>query len=187
VRVGIVLNGRRSADEIAELAKLTDMPSVYVKSLVEQVRAGLVEAVRPSKDIRISNWFVWNVQDTRVEAFELASRQLGSRLYYIRDAALSLGLTEKEARKLESKHPEMLRATLEGKDPWLPMRRLTELLIRNLTLSGGPEDLDECIQRLLDFEKIGLNEIALSLHGDPARAIRLLGERVLPSVQKDEE
>jgi hypothetical protein len=53
-------------------------------------------------------------------------------------------------------------------------------------LSGGPEDLDRCIERLLEYEQCGVNEVALLAHGDPGRAIRLLGQRVVPAVQKDE-
>ncbi|HXL46050.1 MAG TPA: hypothetical protein VN977_05555, partial [Candidatus Binatia bacterium] len=158
---------------------------VHVTSLVGQVRAGLVAAGRRAEGFRISNWFVWNVQDTPAEAFELARRQLGFRLYYIRDVAASIGLTEAEARELERRQPEMLRAIFEGRDPWQPEPRLTELLIRQLTLSGGRESLDDCVERLLDFERRGVNEIALALHGDPSKAIRLLGERVLPVVQRD--
>jgi 5,10-methylenetetrahydromethanopterin reductase len=177
----------RMAAHNASGVMFTDMPLVYAKSLVEQVRAGLAEASRPPEDFRISNWFVWNVQETRAEALELARRQLGFRLYYIRDVARSLGMTEAEARELERKQPQMIRATFEGREPWLPAGHLTELLIRNLTLSGGREDLNDCIQRLLDFEQIGLNEIALALHGEPSHAIRALGERVIPAVQKDRE
>ena len=146
--------------------------------------AALAAGRRP-EDFRISNWFVWNVQDTPAEAFKLASRQLGFRLYYVRDVAASIGLTEAEARELQRRQPEMLRAIFEGRDPWRPAPRLTELLIRQLTLSGGRESLDDCVERLLDFERRGVNEIALALHGDPSKAIRLLGERVLPVVQRD--
>jgi 5,10-methylenetetrahydromethanopterin reductase len=166
---------------------VTDMPLAYAKSLVAQVRAGLAEAGRPPEDFRISNWFVWNVQETRAAAFELARRQLGFRLYYIRDVARSLGMTQAEAQELERRQPDMIRAAIEGREPWLPAGHLTELLIRHLTLSGGREDLDACIERLLDFETIGLNEIALALHGEPSHAIRALGERVIPAVQQDRE
>src|SRR5437899_10859587 len=115
----------------------TDGPLVGVTSLVGQVRAGLGAAGGRAPGARISNWFVWNVQDTPAEAFELARRQLGFRLYYIRDVAASIGLTEAEARELERRQPEMLRAIFEGRDPWQPEPRLTELLIRQLPLSGG--------------------------------------------------
>jgi len=126
----------------------TDMPVAYAPSLVAQVRAGLAEAGRSSGAFRISNWFVWNVQETWAAAFELARRQLGFRLYYIRDVARSLGMTEAEAQELERRQPEMIRAAVEGREPWLPAESLTERLIRQLTLSGGVEDLDDCIERL---------------------------------------
>jgi alkanesulfonate monooxygenase SsuD/methylene tetrahydromethanopterin reductase-like flavin-dependent oxidoreductase (luciferase family) len=176
----------RMAAGKADGVMFTDMPLGYVTSLVDQVRSGLAEAGRPSRDFRICNWFVWNVQDTRAEAIELARRQLGFRLYYVRDVARAIGLSESEARELAQRQPDMLRAIFEGRDPWHPPERLMELLIRQLTLSGGLDQLDQCIERLLDFKEAGLDEVALAVHGDPARAIRLLGERVLPVVQKDQ-
>ncbi len=182
-RPRMISMGARSADGVM----FTDMPAAHLKSLVAQVRAEVAGAGKVAQEIRISNWFVWNVQETRAEAFDLAKRQLGFRLYYIRDVAGSLGLSEQDTRELEHRQREMLRAVFEGKEPWLPRTPIVELLIRNLTLSGGNEDLDECVQRLLDFEKIGLNEVALALHGEPSRAIKLLGERVLPRVQKQGE
>jgi hypothetical protein len=127
------------------------------------------------------------VQPSRREAVELASRLLGFRLYYIRDVAPLLGLLESDVAELERRHGEMVRAVFEARPPWQPRREVTELLIRHLTLSGGPEDLEGCIERLLEFERAGLTEIALALHGEPARAIRLLGERVVPVVQKADE
>src|SRR5207247_9889657 len=111
--------------------------SVTVAASVAGVRAVSLAAGGRPEGFRISNWFVWNVQDTPAEAFELASRQLGFRLYYVRDVAASIGLTEAEARELERRQPEMLRAIFEGRDPWRPAPRLTELLIRQLTLSGA--------------------------------------------------
>ena len=82
----------RMATRRADGVMFTDMPLVHVTSLVGQVRAGLVAAGRRAEGFRISNWFVWNVQDTPAEAFELARRQLGFRLYYIRDVAASIGV-----------------------------------------------------------------------------------------------
>lgn len=175
----------RMAARAADGVMFTDMPLAHVRSLVEPVRAGLAEAGRSGGDFGISNWFVWNVQETREEAFALARRQLGFRLYYVREVAAAIGLPEAEARELERRQPEMLRAIFEGGQPWAPPAPVAERLIRHLTLSGGREDLDECLERLRAFARAGLTEIALAPHGDPARAIRLIGEHVLPLVQKD--
>ncbi|HEV8437543.1 MAG TPA: LLM class flavin-dependent oxidoreductase, partial [Methylomirabilota bacterium] len=170
----------------ADGVMFTDMPFAYVASLVEQIRSGLAEAGRSPAPFSVSNWFVWNVQPTRGEAYELAGRQLGFRLYYIRDVASSIGVTDAEAAELERRQPEMVRAIHEGKDPWRPPRPVAERLIQTLTISGGRQDLDGCVERLLEFERAGLNEVALALHGDAGSAIKLLGERVIPVVQRDE-
>lgn len=171
----------------ADGVMFSDAPPARAAALVEQLRAGLAASGRPAGALRVSNWFVWNVQPSRREAFELAARLLGFRLYYIRDVAPLLGLAEPDVAELERRQPEMLRAVFEGRTPWQPRRDLTELLIRELTLSGGPEDLDACLARLLEFERAGLTEIALAPHGDPARAIELLGARVVPVVQNADE
>jgi len=63
---------------------------------------------------------VWNVQESLDEALRLARRQLGFRLYYIRDVAPSIGLSEAEALELEAKQPEMIRALFQGAEPWMP-------------------------------------------------------------------
>jgi alkanesulfonate monooxygenase SsuD/methylene tetrahydromethanopterin reductase-like flavin-dependent oxidoreductase (luciferase family) len=237
VNVGVVLNGRRTAEEIATLAQMaedagvrqlwlsggartkdhflrlaeleppplyvganrprmismaakaadglmfTDMPIGYLGHLMGIVRSALGDASRPPGALRISNWFVWNIQETRARAVELARQQLGFRLYYIRDVARALDLTESEAVELERRQPEMLRAIFEGRRPWTPSPSVLERLIQHLTLSGGPEDIERCIERLLDMRRAGLTEIAFMPHGDPRQAIRLLQERVLPVVQ----
>ena len=39
--------------------------------------------------------------------------------------------------------------------------------------------------RLQEFERLGLSEIALAPHGDPAAAIQLIGDAVIPAVDRD--
>ena len=180
-RPRMIAMAARQADGVM----FTDMPLGRLAALVAQVRTGLAEAGRDAGGFAISNWFVWNVQETREEAFALARRQLGFRLYYIRDVAAAIGIGDAEARELARRQPEMLRAIFAGGQPWVPPAPLAERLIRHLTLSGGREDLDGCVARLREFERAGLTEIALAPHGDPARAIRLLGERVLPALGRE--
>lgn len=168
----------------ADGVMFTDAPEPYVASQVQRLQTEMAAAGRKPGDVRVSNWFVWNVQASRAEAFEQARRLLGFRLYYIRDVAPALGLAEADAAELATRQREMVRAVFENRAPWQPPREVAEVLIRRLTLSGGPEDVDACVERLRAFERAGLTEIALALHGDPARAIALLGERVVPALQK---
>jgi alkanesulfonate monooxygenase SsuD/methylene tetrahydromethanopterin reductase-like flavin-dependent oxidoreductase (luciferase family) len=171
----------------ADGVMVSDMPLASIGALVARVRGERTAAGRAGTHFRVSNWFVWNVQDTREEALRLARRQLGFRLYYIRDVAAAIGLDEEEARELARRQPEMVRALFEGKPPWVPAPPVADRLIEHLTLTADRRHVDACIARLLEFEQRGLTEIALAPHGDPAAAIRLIGETVIPHVQRAAE
>jgi len=172
--------GARKADGVM----VTDMPLGYLGALVARIRAELTEAGREPTTFALSNWFVWNVQDTLAEAERLARRQLAFRLYYIREIASSIGLTDAEARELAANQPEMLRAIFGGREPWSPPAPVAQRLIEHLTLTSDRRGLEGCIGRLLDFERLGLTEIALAPHGDPAAAIKLIGDAVIPAVDR---
>jgi alkanesulfonate monooxygenase SsuD/methylene tetrahydromethanopterin reductase-like flavin-dependent oxidoreductase (luciferase family) len=172
--------GARKADGVM----VTDMPVGYLGGLITRIRSELAAARRDPTSFVLSNWFVWNVQDTRAEAEGLARRQLAFRLYYIRDVASSIGLSDLEARELAAQQPEMLRAIFGGREPWSPPPPIAERLIEHLTLTADRRGLDGCIGRLLEFERLGLSEIALAPHGDPAAAIKLIGDAVIPTVDR---
>jgi len=175
----------RLAARKADGVMLTDMPLAYLGALITRIRAELAGTRRDARPFALSNWFVWNVQDTREEAERLARRQLGFRLYYIRDVASAIGLGEDEARQLEAKQPEMLRAMFQGREPWSPPPHVSDLLIKHLTLTGDRRGLDGCVERLLEFERAGLTEIALAPHGDPVGAIALIADAVIPAVDRE--
>jgi alkanesulfonate monooxygenase SsuD/methylene tetrahydromethanopterin reductase-like flavin-dependent oxidoreductase (luciferase family) len=173
--------GARKADGVM----VTDMPLAYVGQLIGRIRAELAAARRDPGAFVVSNWFVWNVQETRAEAERLARRQLAFRLYYIRDIAASIGLAEADARELAARQPEMLRAIFGGREPWAPSPPVAERLIEHLTLTSDRRGLEGCVGRLLEFERLGLTEIALAPHGDPAAAIELIGAAVIPAVDRE--
>jgi alkanesulfonate monooxygenase SsuD/methylene tetrahydromethanopterin reductase-like flavin-dependent oxidoreductase (luciferase family) len=174
----------RLAARKADGVMVTDMPLAYLTALLARIRGDLVDAKPDARRFAVSNWFVWNVQETRAEAERLARRGLGFRLYYIREIAASIGLDDTEARELAARQPEMLRAIFQGREPWSPPPDVADRLIEHLTLTADRGGLDACVGRLLEFERAGLSEIALAPHGDPAAAIRLIGEAVIPVVDR---
>ena len=174
----------RIAAQKADGVMMTDVPLAHAPSMIGRLRAELNDASRDPRTFALSNWFVWNVQESLDEALRLARRQLGFRLYYIRDVAPSIGLSEAEALELEAKQPEMIRALFQGAEPWMPPAHVAERLIEHLTLSGDRRGLDGCVERLLEFERLGFGEIALAPHGDPAAAIELIGAAVIPALDR---
>jgi len=177
-RLRMLRLGARKADGVM----VTDMPLAYLGGLVARIRAELAAARRDPSAFVLSNFFVWNVQETRADAERLARRGLAFRLYYIRDVASSIGLGEAEARELAARQPEMLRAIFAGGEPWAPPAPVAERLIEHLTLTADRRGLEGCVARLHEFARLGLTEIALAPHGDPAAAIKLIGEAVIPTL-----
>ena len=174
----------RLAAQKADGVMMTDVPIAYAPSMIGRLRTELDDASRDPRTFGLSNWFVWNVQESRDDALRLARRQLGFRLYYIRDVAASIGLSETDAQELEARQPEMIRALFRGAEPWTPPAHVAERLIEHLTLTGDRQGLDGCVERLLEFERLGFGEIALAPHGDPAAAIELIGAAVIPAVDR---
>ena len=44
-------------------------------------------------------------------------------------------------------------------------------------------DVERHVERLRGFRDLGLTEVALKLHGEPAAAIRTIGEQVVPRLR----
>src|SRR5262249_42077512 len=160
----------RLAARKADGVMVTGMPLAYLGAPVPRVRARLAGAGRAPSAFVLSNWFVWNVQDTRAEAERLARRGLAFRLYYIRDIAPSIGLGDAEARELAARQPAMLRAIFEGREPWSPPAPIAERLIEHLTLTADRRGLDGGVGRPLRVGRLGLARSAPAPPARPARA-----------------
>ena len=63
-----------------------------------------------------------------------------------------------------------------------PPERIIESMIGNFTLTGDVSEMDRVIAELQRFKAAGLNEIALGLHDEPADAIKMIGEYVVPAL-----
>jgi hypothetical protein len=60
---------------------------------------------------------------------------------------------------------------------------LVNKMISNISFAGGLDRIEPAIETLKAFAAAGLTEIALRVHDQPADAIRLIGERVLPALR----
>lgn len=166
----------------ADGVMVTDMPLPYVKTLIQKIRTSLRKSDRPKRPFKILNWFLWNVQETRRKAVKIAETSLGFRLYYIRDIAASIGLDEAMGERLEAHRLAMIRARYEGRRPWLPPKYVRDLLVEQLTITGEPEDLDQFVERLFQFSKAGVDQVALALTSQTPSAIRLLARKVISRI-----
>jgi len=132
----------------------------------------------------LNNFWAWHVKDSREEGQREARIYLTVRgtiwepyIYDVVDpeeAKLVIAKQRAFIRAYQSKSPEV-----EG----VPDALLTKIVDHGVSASPVAE-IDREIERLREFERAGLNEIALCLYGNPEASIRIIGEKVLPAFRQ---
>lgn len=169
--------GSQTADGIM-LADL-GLPRVAAER-VEVVRKALKDADRPASELRISNFVGWHVKDDPEAVRYESRRELVIRAYLVREW-LEPFLTDEENDLVQKKKFAFVKAyrerkgTIEGVPD-----EILDKLVGGLTISSTADRMDEPLARLQEFADIGLDEICLRIHDDPADAVRIIGREVIP-------
>lgn len=132
---------------------------------------------------RLSNFVAWHVKDDREASYREARRELIIR-GWLEAKWIRPYLNQDDMDWVAANMWPFLKAFRErsGELEGVPAR-ISDALVRGLTMSGDAGDLDEHIERLRAFQAAGFTEIVLGLQNDPADAIRMIGERVLPALR----
>ena len=102
---------------------------------------------------------------------------------WLRDKYFAPFLDAEELRIMRAHEKDFLNAFLRGSDRIENVPpELVDKMIENISFVGGLDQIDAAIATLREFADAGLTEIALRVHDQPANAIRLIGERVLPAL-----
>jgi alkanesulfonate monooxygenase SsuD/methylene tetrahydromethanopterin reductase-like flavin-dependent oxidoreductase (luciferase family) len=162
------------------------MVSDFVPAHVARARAiidaSLREAGRDPAAFPMNNFWAWHVKESREEAAREARTWLTVRgtLYppYIDEV-----LDPDEAAIVNRNINAFIRAynrksdVIEGVPP-----AIVQKLVDRCTSASPLAEIDREIERLKEFERAGLTEIALRIYENPAETIRVLGERVVPAL-----
>lgn len=169
--------GAQTADGIM-LADL-GMPEVAADR-VRVVREALAAAGRPAAELRISNFVGWHVKEDPAKVAYEARRELVIRAFLVREW-LEPFLSDEENDLVQRCKPAFIKAyrerkgTIEGVPD-----EILQKLIAGLTITSTADRMDEPLQRLQQFADIGLDEICLRIHDEPADSIRIIGREVVP-------
>jgi alkanesulfonate monooxygenase SsuD/methylene tetrahydromethanopterin reductase-like flavin-dependent oxidoreductase (luciferase family) len=170
----------RMAAEVADGIMMSDAPLGKMDEVLDNINAGLANAGRSRASLKLNNFFAWHIKEDRQESFSEARRELIWR------GLLQKWFTEpflgaEQAEFVETHKDAFLNAFLAGHDQieGVPAE-IVDALIENLTFAGGLDAIDRVVEHIKAFAAAGLDEIALKVHDNPAEAIRIIGERLVP-------
>jgi alkanesulfonate monooxygenase SsuD/methylene tetrahydromethanopterin reductase-like flavin-dependent oxidoreductase (luciferase family) len=165
---------------VADGVMYSDMPRGRIGATVAQTHAALADKGRSGAGYRVSNIWAWHVKADIEVARREARRELLLRglleRWYLEDF-----LTPADCDTVARLKPAFFAAyrdrsgTITGVPP-----EIVAACLANLTFTATPDAIEGRIGELLAFRDAGVDELCFRLHDDPAEAIRLIGERVLP-------
>jgi len=173
----------RMATELADGMMSSDLTPAMIRETVQLVNEGLADFSRPTENFSINNFWAWHIKEDKQAAIDEARTELALR-GMLRRRYTEPFLDEDECELVESKMGAFFRALMQ-RTPVIEgvPDRIINTLIDNLSSTGGLDDLDREIDRFKEFEAAGLTEIAFRVHGEPAAAIKIIGEKVAPVFQ----
>jgi len=149
---------------------------------------GFVRATLPERDAAVgpfitSNFWAWHVKADREAALKEARRELIIRSW-LGMHHIHTFMNEEDAWYVQKNKEPFITAYRDrsGDIKGVPQRIIDEL-IAGITTSGDLTEMDKHIARITEFKDAGLDELALRLHDDPADAIPVIGEHVVPAVR----
>ncbi len=160
-------------------------PPEIVAPAMENIRIGLSRRSEPTDDFRINTFWAWHIKQDRAAAFRESRRELPWRARKLDPELTSLYLEPDEVQLVTDNFQNYVDAYFSHADEVRGVpEAISNKLASGLTSTGGIEDLERELERLRDFGRAGLTEIALRLHGEPMEALALIGERVVPALRE---
>jgi alkanesulfonate monooxygenase SsuD/methylene tetrahydromethanopterin reductase-like flavin-dependent oxidoreductase (luciferase family) len=161
---------------------MSDVPLQIVGDCIETVRRSLEIEGREDTGFEFNNFWAFHVKRDKLEAVTEARSRLVLRGMLER-LWIDPFLNDDEVAQVRANMPSFYRAFRErhGTIDKVP-ESIIDSLLENLTLTASVEELDSRLEVLHRFAETGLTHLTLGLHEDPAEAIELIGERVMPAL-----
>jgi len=174
---------RRLATKLADGLITSDFVPSLMREFIAETHADLAAAGRSPRDFRIGNFWAWHIKEDAAASMAEARRELMLRGWLV-DQYFAPFLDPDELKVMRAHEKDFLNAFLRSSPVIenVPDALVTKM-IRNISFAGGLDQLEPAIGTLKAFAAAGLTEICLRVHDDPAAAIRLIGERVLPRLR----
>jgi 5,10-methylenetetrahydromethanopterin reductase len=173
---------RRLSAELADGLITSDFVPSLMKSFIDDARKDLASFGRSPDEFRFNNFWAWHIKEDATASGAEARRELMLR-GWLGNQYFAPFLDDDELEFMREHEQDFLNAFLRSTDVIENVPDdLINKMISNISFVGGLDQIDGAIATLREFADAGLTEIALRVHDDPAAAIKLIGEQVIPKL-----
>jgi 5,10-methylenetetrahydromethanopterin reductase len=159
--------------ELADEVKVSPVWNVgYLSFLWKHLEKGARRAGRDPKDVVFVVGVLTSISDDREEAKAYARRALAIYLPYLSPMTEIVGVEGEEMQRVRT-------ASVRG-DYGAAALALSDTSLDNFTLYGTPKDIIAKIERMAGEAPVSRIEFGTPHGPDEAKAVRMLGEHVLP-------
>jgi 5,10-methylenetetrahydromethanopterin reductase len=172
------------ATGVADGVMMSDVQPEMFDWGMPALKAALAEDGRElGEGFRLTNFLSWHVKEDAEASRRESRRELIIRAF-LEPQWIEPFLSPADVETVRASMWNFLKAFRErtGDIEGVPAH-IVDALVEGLTCSGGPEDVDRHIERILKYKEAGFTELAIGLQDDPEYSIRMLAERVMPAVQ----
>lgn len=172
----------RATVPAADGVMYSDMVRPLVARTVGQTTEALAAKGRAAEGYRISNIWAWHIKPDPATARREACREMLLR-GLLEPWYLESFLSPEDCAIVAQKKQAFFQAYRDksGIIRDVP-EHIVDALIANFTFTGTPDEIERRLPELQAFKAAGVTELNFRLHDDPADAIRLIGERVIPAL-----
>jgi len=151
----------------------------WARAIIDPVREAIAG---DAATFPLINFWACHIKETREEAMAEARLYLMARgtiwAPYIHDV-----VSPAEATLVARHYPAFVRAYRKTSDIEGPPRELVDRIVERGVTACAASEIDGQIDRFMEMRAAGATGIALCLYNDPAEAIRVIGERIVPALE----
>ena len=167
---------------VADRIMLGDPTPARLETCMRDLDAHLESHGRNRADVQVSALIAWHVKEDAAASFSEAKSQLALR-GMLDDWYLEGCLDADERKLVASQRENFFTAYKQGSDSIEGVPdSIVDKLVEHLTMAGGPDAMPRHTETLLQYQALGLDEVAFKLHRDHHAAITTIGEQLLPQV-----
>lgn len=172
----------RLSAALADGIMMSDVPLLRMEEVSGHIDDGLRDAGRDREQLQVNNFFAWHIKENLAESVAEARQGLIWR-GFLQNWHMATFLDPDECELVQAHRPAFLNAFLQHSDQieGVP-EKIVDALVENLTFAGDMSAIDGVVAHLRAFEEAGLDAVALKVHGEPDRAIRIIGEKLVPAL-----